>query len=106
MATIAPGVPLRQAHRAATQAQHDAGPVGFTRGHLGHGLGHSLFSEQWPFIAADTDVPFEPEMVMAFEIPLYVTGVGGFNLKDQFRVTADGHAGMNTLPRSLAILGR
>ncbi|WP_131114336.1 M24 family metallopeptidase [Lichenihabitans psoromatis] len=105
MATIKPGVLLSTVHHAATQALEEAGLVGFSRGHFGHGLGHSFFSEQWPFIAADCDVPIEPDMVLAFEIPIYVTGIGAFNLEDQLIVTADGSRSMNTLPRHLAILG-
>ena len=103
---VRPGVALREAHRAATQALHAAGLENFSRGHVGHGLGHSLFSEQWPFIAADADTLFEPDMVMAFEIPIYVTGVGGFNLEDQIRLVPDGYRPMNTLPRTLEILRR
>ncbi|MDQ0391361.1 M24 family metallopeptidase [Labrys monachus] len=103
---IRPGVPLSEVHRAATAALEEAGLTGFSRGHFGHGLGHSLFSEQWPFIAATSTTPIEPGMVLAFEIPIYVTGVGGFNLEDQFLVTPDGHRSMNTLPHHLITVGR
>jgi len=40
-------------------------------------------------------------MVMAFEVPLYITGVGGLNIEDQFLVTHTGAMSMNRLPRSL-----
>ncbi len=105
LAAIRPGVPLRAAHRAATASLEAAGLEGFSRGHFGHGLGHSLFSEQWPFIAADEETPFEPGMVMAFEVPIYVTGLGGFNLEDQFVVGEDGPRLMTTLPRALLPIG-
>ena len=104
-AAIRPGVPMRAAHEAATRALAAAGLTGFSRGHFGHGLGNSVFSEQWPFIAADTEVPFEPGMVMAFEVPIYVDGVGGFNLEDQFIVEANGIRLMSGLPRELLRLG-
>ena len=39
--------------------------------------------EEWPFIAADTDVLVEPGMVLAVEAPYYVRGVGGFIIEDQ-----------------------
>ena len=106
IAAIKPGVPLSAVHRVATDALQRAGLIGFSRGHFGHGLGHSLFSEQWPFIAADSEILAEPDMVLAFEIPIYVTGLGGFNLEDQVIVTPDGARSMNTLPRSLVSLGR
>jgi len=103
---IRPGLPLSDAHAAATASLEASGLTGFSRGHFGHGLGHSLFSEQWPFVAARSDTEIEPDMVLAFEIPIYVTGVGGFNLEDQLLVTPDGHRSMNTLPRHLITLGR
>ena len=102
---IAPDVPLRAAHRAATEALHAAGLVGFSRGHFGHGLGNSFFSEQWPFIAADAETPFEAGMVMAFEVPIYIDGIGGFNLEDQFVVEPNGIRLVSTLPRELLRLG-
>ncbi|MCW6510840.1 Xaa-Pro peptidase family protein [Lichenifustis flavocetrariae] len=106
MEAIRPGVPLKAAHHAATAALASAGLAGYSRGHFGHGLGHSLFSEQWPFIAADTEVLFEPGMVMAFEVPIYVRGLGGFNLEDQFIIEASGPRIMTTLPRTLQSIGR
>ncbi len=105
LAAIAPGLPLKAAHHATTQALEAAGLVGFSRGHFGHSLGDSLFSEQWPFIAADAETLFEPGMVMAFEVPLYVTGLGGFNLEDQFIVEAGGPRVMTSLPRGLQSIG-
>jgi Xaa-Pro aminopeptidase len=103
---IRPGVPLSAVHRTTRIALESAGLVGFSRGHFGHGLGHSLFSEQWPFISADEDTPIEAGMVLAFEVPIYVKGVGAFNLEDQILVTAEGNQTMNTLPRHLAVVGK
>ncbi|MDX7950331.1 Xaa-Pro peptidase family protein [Lichenihabitans sp. Uapishka_5] len=104
-AAIRPGATLGDVHRITTAALEGAGLAGFSRGHFGHGLGHSFFSEQWPFITAGSDIVIEPDMVLAFEVPLYATGIGGFNLEDQLIVTEDGARSMNTLPRTLAILG-
>ena len=72
---------------------------------FGHGLGHSLFSEQWPFIAAAGDVVLEEDMMMAFEVPLYLDGIGAFNLEDQVLVTQDGPRPVNRLPRTLVEIG-
>ncbi len=41
---------------------------------FGHGLGNDPFSEQWPFIAADSDAVAAPGMVLAMESPHYVDG--------------------------------
>ena len=105
LAAIRPGTALKEAHRAATESLHAAGLTGFSRGHFGHGLGHALFNEQWPFIAADAETHFEPDMVMAFEVPLYVVGLGGFNLEDQLIVEPGGHRVMTRLPRGLTSIG-
>jgi Xaa-Pro aminopeptidase len=105
LAAIRPGVALKEAHRAATESLHAAGLTGFSRGHFGHGLGHSLFNEQWPFIAADSETLFEPDMVIAFEVPIYVSGLGGFNLEDQLIVEPGGHRAMTRLPRGLTSIG-
>jgi len=47
----------------------------------------------------------EPGMVMAFETPFYVDGVGGFIIEDQLLVTEAGHETMNTLPYDLLEIG-
>ncbi len=104
-ALIRPGAVLRDIHAEVMRAMHGAGFAGYSRGHVGHSLGHSLFSEQWPFIAAESDVVLEPDMMIAFEVPLYAEGVGGFNLEDQLLVTVDGYEAINRLPRTLVEIG-
>ena len=101
MAVLGPGAPLSDVHRATQAAIRAAGLPGFTRGHYGHGLGASLGSEEWPFIAADSDVVAEPGMVLAFECPFYLTGLGGFIVEDQVLITATGAEPMNRLPHAL-----
>ncbi|MBV8045605.1 MAG: aminopeptidase P family protein [Paludibacterium sp.] len=103
---IGPGRPLAAVHRTVTHVLHEAGLRGFSRGHFGHSLGQGGFCEQWPFIAADSNVSFKPGMVMAFEVPLYVDGVGGFNIEDQLLITEEGVEVMNRLPRQLMPLGQ
>jgi Xaa-Pro aminopeptidase len=104
LAQMKPGNKLADVYHAATSVLHQAGLVGYSRGHIGHGLGHAVFSEQWPFIAADAEVLIEENMVLAYEIPLYVTGFGGFNLEDQILVTQSGFEPMNKLPHDLGII--
>jgi Xaa-Pro dipeptidase len=100
-AVFRPGRTLADVHRAATQAMRAAGFADYDRGHFGHGIGQNIFSEEWPFISADAELALEPDMVLAFETPYYVKGIGGFIVEDQIRVTADGAASMNTLPYEL-----
>jgi Xaa-Pro aminopeptidase len=100
-AALGPGVPLSEVHRAAEAAIRAAGLPGFTRGHYGHGLGTGPGSEEWPFISATCTVAAEPGMVLAFECPFYVTGLGGFIIEDQLLVTGAGAEPMTRLPHAL-----
>lgn len=104
LAQLRPGRKLSQVHDAATQWLAREGIASYRRGHLGHGVGYSVFSEQWPFIAADSEVEIEPGMVLAYEIPLYVEGLASYNLEDQFRITGEGPVSMNRLPRALLVM--
>lgn len=104
LAQLKPGRTLAQVHQAATDWLAREGMRSYRRGHFGHGVGYSIFSEQWPFIAADSDVEIEAGMVLAYEIPLYVDGLASFNLEDQFLITEDGPVSMNRLPRKLLVM--
>ncbi len=99
--TIAPGVPMSEVHAATLAAIRSSGYAGYTRGHFGHGLGASLGSEQWPFFAAGSDVVLQPGMVLAFECPWYINGVGGMIVENQLLITESGHEMMNSLPLGL-----
>jgi Xaa-Pro aminopeptidase len=105
LAELVPGNTLGHVHRVTTASLARQGLPSFRRGHFGHGVGQSVFSEQWPFIAADSDVAIEAGMVLAFEIPLYIDGLASFNLEDQFLITPDGPVAMNRLPRRLEVIG-
>ena len=74
-------------------------------GHFGHGVGASIWSEEWPFISADSDTVLEPGMVMAFETPWYVDGLGGMIIEDQVLITETGAEIMAPLPHDLVRLG-
>ncbi len=98
---LKPGNVMRSVHHAATRAMAEAGFPDFTRGHFGHGLGTGPGSEEWPFLSATSDTILEPGMVLAFETPWYVDGVGGMIIEDQLLITESGHEIMNRLPRGL-----
>jgi Xaa-Pro aminopeptidase len=40
-------------------------------------------------------------MVLAFEVPYYANGVGGFQNEDNVLITANGHESFNALPMEL-----
>ena len=44
-----------------------------------------FFNEEWPFISAQSDVLLEPGMVIAFETPYYIRGLGGFIIEELSR---------------------
>ncbi|MBM3555557.1 MAG: aminopeptidase P family protein [Alphaproteobacteria bacterium] len=85
---LKPGRRLGEVHARATAAMHLAGFTSFSRGHFGHSLGRDTFCEVAPFIAKNSETVIEPGMVLAFETPLYVDGIGGFIIEDQFEITA------------------
>lgn len=98
---LRPGEELSKVHQVTLNAIRTAGFHDYTRGHFGHGLGAGLGSEEWPFISADAETIFEPGMVMAFECPWYIDGLGGMIIENQLLITETGHEMMNTLPLDL-----
>lgn len=84
IAAFEAGVPLTKLHETGVSSMHNAGYHGYRRGHLGHGLGASSFTEQWPFISATATHRLTPSNVMAVELPWYVTGIGSLIVEDQF----------------------
>lgn len=102
---LGPGVRLADVHAVMLAAVRQRGVAAYVRGHFGHSLGNDPFSEQWPFIAADSDVPAEPGMVLALESPYYVDGLGGFIIEDQVLVNDTGIELMSRLPRDLRVYG-
>ena len=95
------GAPLAEVYRATAGAMWDAGFTTYNRGHFGHGVGASIWSEEWPFISADATAVAEPGMVLAFETPYYIAGLGGFIIEDQLLVTEASVEVMAPLPRRL-----
>jgi Xaa-Pro aminopeptidase len=97
-----PGAHLAEIHAGCLAAARAHLPS-YARGHFGHGLGATIFSEEWPYTAADSDAVLEPGMVMAFEAPFYVGGLGGFIVEDMLLITEDGAETLagGALPRGL-----
>ncbi len=101
LALLKPGMPLGDIYRATSTAMWDQGFGTYGRGHFGHGVGASIWSEEWPFIASQSDASLEPGMVMAFETPWYIDGLGGFIIEDQVLITETGFDVMAPSPRNL-----
>lgn len=101
---IGPGRPMSGPHTELHRAMKSAGFEDFTRGHVGHSVGQSVFSEEWPFLSASNSLSFEPGMMIAFEAPLYLDGVGGFIIEDQLLIDDTGIEILNRLARTLVQL--
>ncbi len=95
-----PGRPLREIYHSIAQSMWDQGHTNYQRGHFGHGVGASIWSEEWPFIAKNSSAVLEPGMVLAYETPWYIEGLGGFIIEDQLLVTETGFEVMSPFPRT------
>ena len=103
-ALLKPGAALKDVYLATATAMWDQGYQTYGRGHFGHGVGASIWSEEWPFIASQSDAILEPDMVLAFETPWYIDGLGGFIIEDQVLITEAGTDVMGPSPRDLICL--
>lgn len=103
LALLRPGVALKNVYKAAMAAMHAQGFDMYSRGHFGHGVGASLFVEEWPFIAADEATEIEPGMVLAYELPWYIRGLGAFMIEDQFTIGRENAVPCWKLPRDLLV---
>lgn len=106
LAMMKPSTPLKDIYRVTAAKMWEQGFENYGRGHFGHGVGASIWSEEWPFIAGESDAVLEPEMVMAFETPWYIDGLGGFIIEDQVLITEKGAEIMAPSPREMARLQR
>ena len=52
-------------------------------------------------VGADATVAAEPGMVLAYETPYYIKGLGGFIIEDQILITENGVEVMAASPRDL-----
>jgi len=84
---------------------HGHGYTSCQRGHIGHSIGASVWNEEWPYIARDTDISLEEGMVFAFEVPVYLEGLGAFTVEDHILVTASGASSMNLLTKDYREIG-
>jgi len=105
---IAPGVPLREVHRAVASHFEISGfrtervngrMVGFFHS-TGHGVGLDIHEE--PRIA-DIDGVFEPGLVMTVEPGLYYPGIGGVRIEDMVLVTTTGSQVLTRAPKFLRV---
>jgi Xaa-Pro aminopeptidase len=104
-ALLRPGVRLSDIYMTTAETMWNLGYETYGRGHFGHGVGSSIWSEEWPFISATEDTTLEPGMVLAFEVPWYIDGLGGLIIEDQVLITDAGCEVMAPLSRDLVRVG-
>lgn len=102
LANLKPGVACSELFHIGQEAVRNAGTGlhAYTRGHLGHAVGIGK-NERPPFIAPGDHTIVEPGMVFSVELPLYVQGLGGFNIEDTVVVTEQGYELLSDWPREL-----
>jgi Xaa-Pro aminopeptidase len=98
---LGPGVKMREIFEIAVEATRKSGLDWYTRGHMGHAVGVAPGAEQPPFISATEERVFEPGMVICVESPLYVNGLGGFQVEDEIVITKNGIEVLNAFPRDM-----
>ncbi len=102
---LKPGERFCDVFFATQNAVRAAGFPSYARGHFGHSIGSDIDGEEWPWISATEEHRIEPGMVLAFEVPYYVNGVGGFQNEDDLLMTENGYTSFNALPMDLVQIG-
>jgi len=101
LAKLRPGERFCDVFFAVENAVRAAGFPSYARGHVGHSIGSDVDGEEWPWFSASEERVLEPGMVVAFEVPYYVNGVGGFQNEDDLLITESGYESFNSLPLEL-----
>jgi Xaa-Pro aminopeptidase len=100
-----PGETIAAVFRRAIDVVRDLGLPHYERGHVGHGLGLSDYIEEWPWVNAENDMPFEPDTVFTLEIPYYAHVFGTYMDEDIIRITDSGHELLTTMSRGIHRVG-
>ncbi|MGH2548003.1 MAG: M24 family metallopeptidase, partial [Thermomicrobiales bacterium] len=94
------GDPLSAIYNAGATAVRSYIPS-YSRGHLGHGVGLTTAFEEAPFITAGEHRLIVPGMALSVEMPLYLGGVGSFQLESMVLIHEDRVERVDTLPWDL-----
>ncbi len=98
IALMRPGIAMSDIFHAGQDAVRANGLAWYTRGHIGHAMGLGM-AEQAPYLSPVETRTLQPGVVIALETPLYVKGLGGFQVEECFVITDTGHEKLTSLPR-------
>lgn len=96
------GLSAGRVFESAVEATRAAGLSGYTRFHVGHGIG--LEPCERPKLSSGEQTLFEAGEVIRVELPHYEHGWAGLNVKDTLLVTRTGAQGLNRSSRGLVVL--
>lgn len=89
IAAAKPGMPICDLYHVAYDYVKEAYPS-YRRGHQGHSISMGPATAEAPFINPATTRPLEAGMILALEVPCYISGNNGFNIEDMVLITEDG----------------
>ena len=89
IAAAKPGMPINELYHVAYDYVKEMYPS-YRRGHQGHSISMGPQTAEAPFINPTTTRPLEAGMVMAFEVPCYISDCQGFNIEDMVLITETG----------------
>lgn len=89
ISNMKPGVKIKDIFNLGYQCVKTRYPQ-YERGHLGHSI--SLGPSTWeaPLITSSEERELEKGMILCIEVPLYIKGLGGFNIEDMVLITENG----------------
>lgn len=98
-----PGVPASTVYAALAEPMVAAGFGDGVRNHGGHAIG--LEHLERPYIIPGDPMPLAEGMLLTLEPGIYLPGIGGLRLEDNYVVRAQGLECVSHFPRTLTICG-
>ena len=101
--SLMPGVPASEPDAIVRRCIADAGYGDHIAHHAGHGLG--LLHPERPYIAPWDEMELTERMVLSIEPGIYISGLGGMRIEQNFIVWADGAEPTSQFPLQLSASG-
>jgi Xaa-Pro aminopeptidase len=100
---LRPGMPAREPDAVVRQCLVQAGYGDHIVHHAGHGLG--LTHPERPYIAPWEEMVLQERMVLAIEPGVYIPGLGGMRIEQNYVLWSDGAEPLSKLPFELLACG-